>query len=491
MKIQNTIYWALFNMSFAVLYCFYYVIPLTVLTISIIALSSITLAFIEYKLHLYYIDKIGHLQNAEIKPLEGIRYGDNVNFDLITDKINGYTLMNSLVNGYTPLHLAAGGGHTEDVIALAKNGADINNTDNFGLTPMHWAARGGYTETVMALIKHGANVNSTDKDDQTLLHFAARNDYKEIVIALAQHGADVHATDNNGKTPLHYLAAQNRQIDTVTTIIDKFGADVHATDNNGRTPLHLAAQYSSTETVIALIERGANIDATDEFGQTPLQCAASKLAARYSRAEAFMNAHTDVNATAENGRTLLYWDEIYGHTPLALIEHGANLPDVKSNIITTMQRLDWWTDLHTAVIYNNLNEIRTLEYTPSETSPLDIAIMIGNIDAVRALIDRGIEYDENKCLRTAIYSNRHELAQLFLEKGANPLSTNKIGQNAFHFAAARGNASIMKIFVDNIRKKDNAAISIQRGYRSGLFKKNKANSTQEPTPPPSLGSPAP
>ena len=115
--------------------------------------------------------------------------------------------------------------------------------------------------------------------------------------------------------------------------------------------------------------------------------------------------------------------------------------------------------------------------------------MIGNTDAVRALIDRGIEYDKDKSLRTAISSNRHELAQLFLEKGANPLSKNKLGQTAFHFAAARGNENIMKIFVDNIQ--NNSARSIQRGFRSGLFKNSKANSTQEPTFPPSLEGPTP
>jgi len=104
--------------------------------------------------------------------------------------------------------------------------------------------------------------------------------------------------------------------------------------------------------------------------------------------------------------------------------------------------------------------------------------MIGNIDAVRALIDRGIAYDKDKCLRTAIYSNRNELAQLFLEKGASTLSGNQRGRNAFHCATARGNVNILPILNTHV---DNSAISIQRGFRSYLFKKNKANSTQENT----------
>ena len=257
-------------------------------------------------------------------------------------------------------------------------------------------------------------------------------------------GDDVNATDYFGETPLHW-AVRKGQTETAIALIER-GANVNATRNNGDTPLHLAAKYGHTQTAIALIEHGADINDANIYGETPLHRAAK----------------------CDNTETAI-----------ALIESGGNLPEYRSDLISTMKKLDWWTPLHTAVISNNLNKTRNLEYIPSETSPFDIAIMIGNIDAVRALIDRGIQYDKDKCLRTAIYSNRDELAQLFLEKGANPLSTNHLGQNAFHFAAALGNASIMKIFVDNIQK-NNAARSIQRGFRSYLFKKNKANSTQEP-----------
>jgi ankyrin repeat protein len=414
MKILNTIYWALFNMSFAALYCFYYAIPLTILTISIIALSSIILAFIEYKAHLYYIDNMGHLYNC------------------IEEN------------------------NTKESLDLIEYGASVNATNYFGETPLHCSISNGDTEIAIALIESGANVNATNYFGETPLHCSISNGDTEIAIALIGHGADVNAYDCNDETPLH-LAAKCGNTKTAIALIER-GADVHAADNYGGTPLHWAAKMGHTQTAIALIEHGADINATKNNGDTPLH-----LAAFHVRIEAV----------------------------IALMEYGANLPEYRSSIVLTLKIFDWWTPLHTAVINNNLNEIRNLEYIPSETSPFDIAIMIGNIDAARTLIERGIQYDKDKCLITATYSNRLELAQLFLEKGANPLSKNQLGQTALHFAAARGNENIMEIFVDNIRKKDNAAISIQRGYRSYLFKKNKANSTQEPTPPPSLGGPKP
>jgi ankyrin repeat protein len=361
------------------------------------------------------------------------------------------------------LHWAAKYASEKTVAALIEHGADVNATNDAGNTPLHWAAKYASEKTVAALIEHGADVHATNDAGNTPLHRAAGCDNTEKAIALIERKADVNATNNDGGTPLH-IALWNGHKQTAIALIER-GADVNARHASAFPPLgldgdftslHLAVIQCDTETAIALIEHGADINAANIHGETPLHRAAIK------------------------GDT---------ETAIALIERGVN-PKYRSPLISIMERLDWWTDLHTAVISNNLNKIRNLEYIPSETSPFDIAIMIGNIDAVRALIDRGIKYDKDKCLRTATYSNRHELAQLFLEKGANPLSTNKIGQNAFHFAAARGNANIMKIFVDNIRK-NNAAISIQRGFRSGLFKKDKANSTQEHTPPPSLGGPTP
>jgi ankyrin repeat protein len=580
MKIINTIYSALFNMSFAALYCFYYAIPLTILTISIIALSSIILAFIEYKSHLYYIDNMGHLyncieENNTKELLDLIEYGANVNAandegdtplhraaqyghtqtaialiergaDVNATDYDEATPLHLAVQyghteiaialmdrgadvhaknkrSWTPLHLAAQYGNKEIAIALIEHGADINAANIYGETPLHRAAIKGHTQTAIALMDRGADVHAKDERSWTPLHLAAQCGNKEIAIALIEHEANVNPTGCNGNSPLH-LAIWNRQTEIAIALMDR-GADVHAKDERNWTPLHLAAFHRHVEIAISLIERGADIHATvlgsyNMYYRTPLHIIIESHAAGFRNIEIptiamaliehganlpedrsklisimeyldwWTPLHTAVISNNLNEiRTLEYtpsetspldlavmignidavraliergiqYDKdkclrpaIYSNRrAMALIEYGANLPEDRSHIILTLEIFDWWTPLHTAIINNNLNEISTLEYTPLETSPLDLAVMIGNIDAVRALIERGIEYDKDKCLRTATYSNHHELAQLFLEKGANPLSKNKPGQTAFHFAATRGNASIMKIFVDNIRK---------------------------------------
>ena len=140
-----------------------------------------------------------------------------------------------------------------------------------------------------------------------------------------------------------------------------------------------------------------------------------------------------------------------------------------------MERASWWSDLHTAVINNVLDQIQSLEYSESDITPLDLAIMLGNLDAVKTIIGRGIKYDINACFRTAIVAKRTELAIFFLEQGADPNYKDQLGRNKFHIACSYGNLDAIKVLVEFIRKKI-AAQSIQQCFRSSLFraKRNRA-----------------
>ena len=97
-----------------------------------------------------------------------------------------------------------------------------------------------------------------------------------------------------------------------------------------------------------------------------------------------------------------------------LIERGVDLPEDTSDMISIMEEADWWTELHTAVINNDLDKIQRYEYFSSDLNPLDLTIMIGNLAAAKALITLGIKYDINACLRKAIFARRNELAEFFL-----------------------------------------------------------------------------
>jgi len=293
---------------------------------------------------------------------------------------------------------------------------------------------------VKELLNQEDIVNVANENGITPLIASVRNGCAAIITTLLDLGADINAKIDDGWTAL--MLAVHNPFDTqaVTILLDR-GADIHAKDKCGRTALMLAADNIYIETVTTLLDLGADINAKDKYGRTPLILADRVIA-------------------------------------MALIKRGANLPDDRSNLISTMKRFYWWTDLHTAVISNNLNEISTLTYIPSEISPLDLAIMIGNKGAVRAFIDSGIEYDKDTCLKAAVYSNRDELVQIFLEKGASPFNKDRLEQTVFHCAAAGGNATILRLLQSHIDAVHSTILN--RGL--GLWSKVREGSgTQEMT----------
>jgi ankyrin repeat protein len=160
---------------------------------------------------------------------------------------------------------------------------------------------------------------------------------------------------------------------------------------------------------------------------------------------------------------------------------------INPSIIRTLEKASWWTDSHTAVINNRLDDIQNFEYQSSPITPLDLAIMIGNLNAVEYLIERGsrstssptlfissngTNFDINDCLNKAIKAKRNEIAMFLLEKGADPQAIKQLGQNSLHIACYYGDINGIKILVEFSRKKI-AAQSIQKCFRSSLFKSRK------------------
>ena len=96
-------------------------------------------------------------------------------------------------DGWTPLHMAAEGGHREIVDLLIAKGADINATagaggDGEGWTPLHEAAEGGHKKVVELLILKGADINVKNGDGRTPLDLAIKHKNAEIADILRKHG---------------------------------------------------------------------------------------------------------------------------------------------------------------------------------------------------------------------------------------------------------------------------------------------------------------
>jgi ankyrin repeat protein len=166
-------------------------------------------------------------------------------------------------DGFTPLHHAA---RTKDAVemirSLLRHGAKPNIRLSQkkptvaasgivlqGATPLALAAEINNLDTVEALVEGGANPLIPTEQNTTPLMLAA--------------GA---GTDLAGpRSPEERATA----LQTVKFLVVR-GADVNAAGEFGWTALHAAAYQGLNEVIEFLARHGANLDAKDRFGQTPL-----------------------------------------------------------------------------------------------------------------------------------------------------------------------------------------------------------------------------
>lgn len=164
--------------------------------------------------------------------------------------------------GYTPLILAADGGHEKVVELLLNNGADIEaQSERTKDTALSLACTKGRYEVVELLLKRGANKEHRNVSDYTPLSLAASGGYVNIIKLLLTHGAEINSRTGSklGISPL-MLAAMNGNTAAVKLLLD-MGSDINAQiETNKNTALTLACFQGRHEVVQLLLERKANLE---------------------------------------------------------------------------------------------------------------------------------------------------------------------------------------------------------------------------------------
>ncbi len=139
------------------------------------------------------------------------------------------------VDGTTPLHWAALGGHLDILRLLLAAGADVEAVDSHGVTPFYLAAVNADAESLEALLDAGANPNAHATNGETILMTVARAGLADAISLLLERGADVDGRDRNFLQTALMIAAREGHLDAVRLLIEH-GADVDLQTRIGPTP---------------------------------------------------------------------------------------------------------------------------------------------------------------------------------------------------------------------------------------------------------------
>ncbi|HHK5646364.1 ankyrin repeat domain-containing protein [Serratia nevei] len=175
------------------------------------------------------------------------------------------------------------------------------------------------------------------------------------------------------------------------------------------TAMHAAAATDDPQMLAFLISLGSRTNARDSVGRTPLHIAA------------FYGSMMFVREMEQSGNLDCTHEDAFGRTPLEHAIVGKNLPLViklaglckEQKRLQKGSRKERWTAMHEAAVS-------------------------GNADAVRVLLDLGMDPDRGERIRGktplhyAIRNGHIDVVRLLLEAGADAAKKDKLGRSAMH-----------------------------------------------------------
>ncbi|CAM9492213.1 unnamed protein product [Heterosigma akashiwo] len=351
--------------------------------------------------------------------------------------------------GFTPLIVAAAGGHTAVLKTLVAKGATVNGEHPEGVSALMYASAGGHKEAVDYLLG--------ETTAPPPLAYAPR-----------PQGAEVNALHAHGGSALMEAATAGAL--GVAEALLAAGADPMVKDGDGVTTLMVKVIHGHTEVAALLLGRGVGVNAAAASGGTALMFAAAS--GHAACAEALIQAGADVNAKYidqvakaiadgeeevephKDGVTALMVAAQGGHqatVELLLANAGADIAAKDDEDMDALLSAVSKNEGAVAAALIQAGADPNQPFVDDEGRAHNLlmdAIVVQNEEFAALLIEKGADVgyvDEESGLTTLIqaaHRGQLEIAKLLLEKGVNVNAATTEGVTALVAACSEGHEEL-------------------------------------------------
>ena len=277
--------------------------------------------------------------------------------------------------------------------------------------PIWDAASDGDIEAIEAHIAAETDLNEQNETGYTPLHYGVMKTRPGVVALLLEAGADPDVVNNQAKTPLDLAISGSK--DEIIDLLLEAGAAVEPPVDG----IHVLAWNNEVIGVKLHIYAGTDIDQADELGNIPLLLAVEK--GHIGVLELLIKHEANLEVSDPDGFTPLIMSAELNHPELLqlLLDAGA---DIAAEDKAERTALDWAIIMQSAEAETILRE----NDAPSGAEKSFIAaIQTNNIDAVKALLEKGVDVNEpayttKTPLHYASHSRNKDILKLMLIEGA-------------------------------------------------------------------------
>lgn len=300
------------------------------------------------------------------------------------------------------LHLAASNDHSDIVNFLIEHGANYDLIDSQGRTPLHTSVEKPGHSRCLEFLFPKVDVNSRDKDGLTVWHVAALTGNIHALRVLTGFAANgppqLDMKANDGRTLLH-CAAQSSSKETLIFLMDHFSQSaVHQTTSEGFTALHYAVKADSLDAVQYLIEREVDINAITNDGSNALHCAVD------------------------------HDSEIVCEIVELLLKRGVNQSEVRKDGLTPINLLLSLASQKTWSVFDSDEIVESLNLLAKNAPSLNITCGLG-LNPLHQVCQIGEEGLEERW----IPDWRFDALKILLQSGADPTVQDKMGKTALMY----------------------------------------------------------